>query len=153
MTESNRDGRRVLPVVLLTLFLDLIAFSIIFPLYPEMMDFYGTQEGGLLPELLAWFNDLVPNADDGQKQAFVGGILMAAFALLQFIASPLWGALSDRIGRRPVVLVTIGGNVLAHVLWIVADSFVILLLSRALGGIMTRESERFDRCSSRYEHS
>jgi DHA1 family tetracycline resistance protein-like MFS transporter len=62
------------------------------------------------------------------------GLLVASFALMQFIAGPLWGRLSDRIGRRPVLLVTIAGNTGAMLLLGLADSLAALFAARILSG-------------------
>lgn len=65
-----------------------------------------------------------------------GGILGALYSLLQFIFAPFWGSLSDRVGRKPVLIVSIVGMSLCYLLWIFAGSFTMLLLSRVIGGIM-----------------
>ncbi|MFZ9887799.1 MAG: MFS transporter, partial [Myxococcota bacterium] len=65
-----------------------------------------------------------------------GGVLGSVYSLLQFVAAPLWGALSDRIGRRPVLLVTVAGVTFSYVLWFFAGSFSLLVAARVLGGFM-----------------
>ena len=62
------------------------------------------------------------------------GLLVASFALMQFIAGPIWGRLSDRLGRRPVLLITIAGNTVAMLLLGFADSLEALFAARILSG-------------------
>ena len=63
------------------------------------------------------------------------GLLLMVFAAAQFVCAPLWGRLSDRIGRRPVLLFTVAGTALS-LLWLgLADSLVQLFAARVFGGI------------------
>jgi MFS family permease len=64
-----------------------------------------------------------------------GGVLGSLFAILQFICAPVWGRLSDRIGRKRVLLITVGLTSLGYLIWIFAGPFWMLLLSRIMGGI------------------
>lgn len=138
MTERTRTG---LGVILLTVFLDLVGFSIIFPLFPAMLEHYLALEGegSLLASGITWLRAAASGAGDNAELYTIvlfGGILGSLYSLLQFIASPLWGALSDRIGRRPVLIVTIAGTALSYLLWVFAGNFLLLVLSRTLGGAM-----------------
>ena len=65
-----------------------------------------------------------------------GGILGSLYSILQFICAPLWGAYSDRVGRRKVLLITIAGLALSYAAWFFAASFWMLVLARVLGGAM-----------------
>lgn len=65
----------------------------------------------------------------------LGGLLGSLFSACQFLISPWIGQLSDRYGRRPVLLATMLGNILSAALWLVATSFGTYLLSRAVGGL------------------
>jgi MFS family permease len=66
-----------------------------------------------------------------------GGVLGSAYSLLQFLFAPVWGGLSDRVGRKPVLFVTLCGTALSYLLWVFAGSFALLIAARLLGGIMT----------------
>ncbi|MGB0344499.1 MAG: MFS transporter, partial [Coraliomargarita sp.] len=142
--SANAPGRQTLPIVFLTLFLDLVGFSIIFPLFPAMLDYYLPQEGGgsggLLGKLIAPIATLAENsgAEDPRFMTAVlfGGILGSLYSVLQFICAPLWGACSDRVGRRKVLLITIAGLALSYAAWFFAASFWMLVLARVLGGVM-----------------
>jgi len=63
-------------------------------------------------------------------------LLMAVFSLGQFLASPLWGWLSDRVGRKPVLVITTAGSIGAYILLGFADSVASLMFARLLAGLM-----------------
>ncbi|KAL8286129.1 hypothetical protein RQP46_004617 [Phenoliferia psychrophenolica] len=65
----------------------------------------------------------------------LGGLLASLFSLCQFIISPHLGALSDRYGRRPVLLFSMVGNVLSGAFWLFANSFGMYAVSRVIGGL------------------
>lgn len=93
------SSRRPLLIIFLAVFIDLLGFAIVLPLLPR----YGK-------------HFLAPD------QEWVLGPLMASFSAMQFLFAPLWGRLSDRIGRRPVLLVGLAGSVVFYWLfgWITA---------------------------------
>ena len=137
MVDGPEVGRRgVLPVVFLTLFLDLVGFSIVFPLFAEKLKFYMEREAGQ-PGLLHWAMAHLPQASADHQAALFGGLLGALYAGLQFVAAPMWGRLSDRVGRRPVLLTSLCGSVLAYVLWVFSASFTLFLVSRVIAGAMS----------------
>ncbi len=138
--SSSSSTRGPLGLVFLTVFLDLIGFSILFPLFPDMLEHYLGREGpdSLVGRLVARLTEIVagrPGADFAVVVLF-GGILGSLYSILQFLFAPLWGALSDRIGRRPTLLVTLFGTAVSYLAWFFAGSFSLLVLSRILGGIM-----------------
>lgn len=128
-----------LGVIFLTLFLDLVGFSIIFPLFPEILRHYLEVDGqsGLLLAFIGWTDALSAALGQGEnfKVVLFGGILSSIYAFLQFVCAPLWGSLSDRIGRRPVLLWTVAGTALSYVLWAVSGSFWLFIAARFLGGV------------------
>jgi multidrug resistance protein len=69
--------------------------------------------------------------------AFMLGLLMASFSLMQFIFAPYWGQLSDRIGRKPVLAVGLIGFGLSFIIFGLASSLWMLFLSRIVGGILS----------------
>lgn len=129
----------LLGIVFLTLFIDLIGFSISFPLYPAMLEFYIAKggEGTLLGGFLNVLRSLAPTPESANFLSTVlfGGALASLYSFLQFVFAPIWGRLSDRIGRRPVLLLTLTGTVTGYALWFFADAFSVLILSRILTGI------------------
>lgn len=115
--DARRPGGRrplflatPLGIVFLTVVIDLIGFGIVLPLLP----------------LWALRFDASP--------VEIGGIT-AAYALMQVVFSPVWGRVSDRIGRRPVILASLAGSAVAALLVGLAGSLVVLLVARVLQGI------------------
>jgi ferrochelatase len=132
-------AKKNIKLVFLTLFLDLIGFSIIFPLFPALAKHYLTVDSdNFFLKLI--FSSINALTDVGGTTisgiVLFGGALGALYSLLQFIAAPIWGSISDRVGRRPVLLLSIFGLFLSYVLWIFAGSFSVLILARIIGGIM-----------------
>ena len=89
---------------------DLVGFGIVLPLLP----FYARDFGA-----------------DGLQT----GLLVAVYSLVQLVMAPLWGRLSDRVGRRPVLILGLLGSALAYLIFARADSLAMLFLSRIVGGI------------------
>lgn len=109
--ESSALRRRsTLPILFSVVIIDLIGFGIVLPILP----FY---------------------ADRFDASASTLGLLLSTHAALQFICSPLWGRLSDRIGRRPIMLVTMAGTSGALLMLGLADSLIWLFAARALSGV------------------
>lgn len=133
------NKRSPLGILFLTLFIDLVGFSIIFPLFPDLLEHYLglEEEGGLLARLLDFLQS-VSGASESEPgiytEVLFGGFLGSIFSILQFVCAPLWGGLSDRIGRRPVLLLSIAGTAVSYAVWFVSGSFLLLLVSRFLGG-------------------
>jgi MFS family permease len=129
-----------LGVIFLTLYIDLIGFSIFFPLGPELLRYYIAHEpqGGLFATLFAQLQSFAHNSHvpDVAVAALFGGLLGSVYAFMQFLFSPVWGARSDRIGRRPVLLLTVAGNALSYLLLVFSGSFTVFLVGRVLAGIM-----------------
>lgn len=137
MTPQRRS---VLGLVFLTVFIDLVGFSIIFPLFPKMLEHYVALEGSesLVGRLNAWLVDFVGGREDAEFAVVTlfGGLLGSIYSLLQFLFAPFWGHLSDRRGRRGTLLLTLGGTALSYVVWFFAGSFALLVAARFLGGVM-----------------
>lgn len=95
--------RAALLVVFLTVFIDLLGFGIVLPVLPRQATPYLNAIG--LPPL------------EGGAGGAVIGLLFAVFSLMQFIFSPIWGRISDRIGRRPILLLSLTGSVVFYALY------------------------------------
>ena len=124
-------------IVFLTVFIDVVGFSIIFPLFPAMLDYYLELDGkeSLIGSLVAWLGQFAGD-DKNAVATLFGGMLGSLYGFLQFVFAPIWGAYSDRHGRRPTLIFTLAGIVLANLIWVFAGSFALLVAGRALGGIM-----------------
>lgn len=131
------ERRSVLGVVFLTVFLDIVGFSILFPLFPAILDHYLALEGpdSVVGRLVARLGELAGD-DANAVQTLFGGVLGSVYGLLQFVFATVWGGLSDRIGRRSTLLVTLVGTAIGYVSWIFAGTFAVLVVSRVVCGIM-----------------
>jgi len=99
-----------LVIIFLTVFIDLLGFGIIIPLLP----FYAERFGG---------------------SAATVGMLSVSFSLAQFVFMPIWGRMSDRYGRRPILLLGLLGSFGSYLLFGLAGSLPLLFISRAFAGI------------------
>src|SRR5438552_12091748 len=98
--QSNRSA---LLIVFLVVFIDLLGFGIVLPLLPRIGEQY--------------LGAVIPGGTENRLGGAILGLLMASFSLMQFLASPIWGRVSDRIGRRPVLLVGLAGSVIFYTLF------------------------------------
>ncbi|MED5400343.1 MAG: MFS transporter [Planctomycetota bacterium] len=141
-SAAPEPRRASLGVLFLTVFVDLVGFSIIFPLFPDMLDHYVQADGpdSLIGSLAAWLGEFTSHPDPDKQRlyttALFGGVLGSIYSALQFVFAPFWGRLSDRTGRRPILLISITGLALAYLVWVFAGSFVLLVISRVVAGIM-----------------
>ena len=141
--SEEKVKRSTFGVVFLTIFLDMVGFSVLFPLFPEMLEHYLAREarigGGLVTDFVNFILSFsIVGEDSGSfrfETVIFGGALGSLYAILQFFFAPIWGRLSDKVGRRPVLLYTLGGTCLGYLLWIFAGDFWFLVLSRILGGV------------------
>ena len=103
-------------VIFLTVFVDLIGFGLVLPLLPNYSKNFGAS-------------------------GFEVGVIMAAYSLMQFLFAPIWGALSDRIGRRPVLLVSLAGAAVSYGIFAIGSgmtgraALAVILVSRLFAGI------------------
>ncbi len=103
-------------IIFLTVFIDLIGFGIVLPLLPLF-------------------------AKNLDASGLMIGLLMASFSAMQFVFAPIWGRLSDRVGRRPVLLISTAGGAIAYAIFAVGSgmtgniALVILFASRMFAGI------------------
>lgn len=108
-------GRLPIFVITTTVTLDAMGVGLIMPVMPALL---REVEGGSLAQAAIW-----------------GGIMSAAFAVMQFLFGPVIGALSDRWGRRPVLLISLLAMAADYVIMALAGSLWLLLAGRILGGI------------------
>jgi MFS family permease len=129
-----------LGIIFLIIFIDLVGFSIVFPLFPAILDYYFAREGdtGLLGAILAFLGQF-DRAGEGSGHftaVLFGGVLGSIYSFLQFVFAPIWGSLSDRFGRRTILLYTVFGTLMSYVIWFFSGSFLLFILARLLGGAM-----------------
>lgn len=137
------NQKKHLLTIFLVIFIDITGFTITLPLAPALLEFYLPHQeatSGVLGQLISFIKIAISSLgkeDPGFTTAvFFGCFLASLYAFLQFIFAPIFGRLSDRYGRRPVLLVTITGTTISYVLWVIAGSFNLFIISRMLAGIM-----------------
>ncbi|CAE6522424.1 unnamed protein product [Rhizoctonia solani] len=140
MTPDKRKW--IQKIVVLALILDLFAFTIPLPLFPRLIDWYTRKEsdGALLAVILKRINRfrqrVAPHAVQRKWDVvLLGGLMGSLFSSLQFFISPHIGSLSDKYGRKRILLLSMVGNILSAIVWIQSTSFASFLLARAIGGI------------------
>lgn len=101
-----------MPVILLAIFIDLVGFGIIVPLLPFLTLTYGAD-------------------------TLTGTALISVYALAAFTIGPVWGRISDRIGRKPTLVITFLGAALAYLMLALSSSLLMVFVARALSGAMT----------------
>jgi len=108
-------SNQALLFILLTIAIDSIGIGIIFPVMPDLMQSV--------------------TGEDLAHAALWGGVLSTAFAVMQFLCGPIVGNLSDRFGRRPVMLIALATMAVDYVVMALAQSVWILLVTRIIAGI------------------
>lgn len=110
MSEHRTHQRSPLAIIFLTVFIDLLGFGIVLPLLP----YYAHQF---------------------HASGIAAGALVAVYSAMQFFCAPVWGRWSDRLGRRPVILVSLAGSTLSYLLFALANGIGLLFVSRILAGV------------------
>ena len=108
--EHREGGRRRLGPLFVAVLLDLIGFGIILPLLPYF-------------------------ASDLGASGLEVGLLVTVYSVVQLVMAPIWGRTSDRIGRRPVILLGLVGSAASYLIFATAGSLGVLFLSRIVGGL------------------
>src|SRR6266481_1041877 len=113
----SRMRRPSVLIIFLTVFIDLIGFGMVVPLVPLYSSHFGAHGLAI-------------------------GIIIASYSAMQFIFSPIWGRLSDRYGRRPILLISTAGAAVSYVFFALsaalqnhAAALGLMILSRAFAGL------------------
>jgi MFS transporter, DHA1 family, tetracycline resistance protein len=96
-------------VLFLTVFIDLLGFGIVIPFLPMFAERVGVGAVGI-------------------------GLVLAIYSLMQFLCAPILGRISDRVGRRPIIMIGLLGSSVSYLIYGFANSFFLLMLSRAIHG-------------------
>ena len=115
-TARARGGGGALVFILITVFIDVLGIGIIIPILPELIKEFS---GGSTAAAGRWF-----------------GVLAATYAVTQFVFAPILGALSDRVGRRPVILISLLGLGIDYIIMGLAPSMGWLFVGRLVAGVM-----------------
>ena len=110
--SSKKLGKASLGTLFLTVFLDLVGFGLVIPFLPGLARRLGAGD-------------------------FMATLPGAVFSVMQFLFIPIWGRLSDRVGRRPVLLWSIAASAIGMLMLGAAPTLVLLLAARVWSGIAT----------------
>jgi MFS family permease len=105
-----KKDKSPLIIIFLTVFIDLVGFGIIIPLSPYLAKEFGAS-------------------------GFQVGLLMSVYSAAQFLFSPFWGRMSDRLGRRPILLISLLGSTLSYLGFAFATDLWVLFVARTFAGI------------------
>lgn len=135
--STPQSQGKIMYVVFFGLIIDLLAFTLILPLLPQLLEHYKKHdvEGGLysfLDSKVKWFGSWLGAPDEFIPVLF-GGLIGSLFSFLQFVASPMIGGLSDYYGRRPLLLLTAVGIAISYSVWCRASTFALFVLARVIG--------------------
>ena len=97
-------------VLFLVVFIDLLGFGIVLPLLP----FYASQYGA---------------------SGTTVGLIVGVYSLMQFFFAPIWGRLSDKVGRRPIIMFSLCGSIIGYSIFAFAETIPLLFLARIVAGI------------------
>ncbi|MGO4888201.1 MFS transporter [Anaerobacillus sp. MEB173] len=106
------ETKKALPILFAIMFLVMVGFGIIIPVLP----FYAEELGASPTQL---------------------GLLMAVYSLMQFLFAPMWGRISDRVGRKPVMMIGIFGLSLSFFLFALSTQLWMLFAARIIGGFLS----------------
>src|SRR5580693_6850390 len=96
-SPAEGHKRSSLAIIFVTVFIDLLGFAIVLPLLPRYAQHF-------------------------QASASTLGMLMASFSAMQFVFSPIWGRVSDRVGRRPILIMGLAGSMVSYAIFGLASS-------------------------------
>ncbi len=99
-----------LAIIFITVFIDLVGFGIVLPLLPYYAESYGAS-------------------------ALAVGLLSTSYSLMQFIFTPMWGRLSDRYGRRPLIMLSLAGSCIGFLIFGLARNLFFLFAGRMVAGV------------------
>jgi DHA1 family tetracycline resistance protein-like MFS transporter len=111
----SSQSNLTLVCVLVTIFLDMLGYGIILPVLPQLI---GQLSGGSVAQA-----------------AVIGGYLVFAYSLMQFLFGPTLGNLSDRFGRRPIILIALAGLTVDYTIMGFANSMVLIFIGHTIAGI------------------
>ncbi|MBI1270068.1 MFS transporter [bacterium] len=107
--DGSKPGKMALLLIFLTIFIDLVGFGLIIPALPTYAQELNASKSTI-------------------------GYLIASYSVMQFLFMPFWGRLSDRVGRKKILLVSLTASFLGYLIWGFADSIWLLFFSRMVAG-------------------
>jgi DHA1 family tetracycline resistance protein-like MFS transporter len=112
---QNKKKQAALPFILITILIDVLGIGLIIPILPELITEFA---GGVISQGSSYY-----------------GMFIAVYAAMQFLFAPILGGLSDKYGRRPVLLISLLGAGLDYLLMALAPALWVLFVGRVLAGI------------------
>ncbi|DAC51507.1 MAG TPA: MFS transporter, partial [Candidatus Poseidoniales archaeon] len=109
-------GKGALLILFLVTMIDMIGFGIVIPFLTYLVEDLATEQD--ISEIGLWV-----------------GLLMTSYSAAQFLFSPIWGSLSDRIGRRPVLMIGLVGNTVFFTVFGLANTLLMALAARFMAGV------------------
>lgn len=109
---TTKSPSVAIAILLFVLVIVMLGFGIVMPLMPSFITHFGASGSQL-------------------------GLMMAVYSLMQFLFAPFWGRLSDRIGRKPVLLIGIAGYVIAFVMQAISPNLWVFIVARTIAGILS----------------
>src|SRR5277367_3962124 len=106
---SKPRGKSPLLIIFFTVLIDLIGFGLIIPIMPSYARALHASDATV-------------------------GLLFASYSLMQFICMPFWGRLSDRVGRRTILLISLSASAIGYLIWGFSNSLVMLFVARLVAG-------------------
>ena len=113
--KDDKELGSALPILFLVVMIDMIGFGIVIPFLTYFIEDLASVQGVL--EVGLWV-----------------GLMMMSYSAAQFLFSPFWGSLSDRLGRKPILLIGLVGNTIFFTLFGVSTSLIMALVARFLAG-------------------
>lgn len=104
------ENKKAFTIIFLTVFIDLLGFGLVIPILPNYAKLLGASDFGF-------------------------GLIAAVYSLLNFIFTPFLGAYSDRVGRKPIILISVFVNMIGYIIFAHANSLFLFVFSRVLNGI------------------
>ena len=123
------DAKKARLAIFLTVFVDLLGFGIVIPILP----LYAEQAAS--NPATHWTNAVTGWMHLASPGAFWAGVVFVSFSVMQFIATPILGRISDRTGRRPVLWISLLGSAAAYLLMALTMRLEWVILARVVDGI------------------
>ncbi|CAF1171290.1 unnamed protein product [Adineta ricciae] len=133
----------VVNILFFSILIDFLEFTIILPLLPKILTYYGSETNSHQDTLyertisfVQFIRDLTGAPNDAKwNSVLFGGLVGSLFSLLQFFSSTLCGIASDRYGRKPVLLLSMIGISFSYGLWCVSYNLTIFMFARLVSGL------------------
>ena len=135
-TGPTKFGKNAFFFIIVTVFIDMMAFAVIMPSMPELMaELLNGKDALVAAQAMADAGNKGPLETMLSDASPWGGYITVVYAIMNFLSAPVLGGLSDRFGRRPILLISIGTLAIDFLIMGFAHSIWLLFLGRVLAGI------------------